>query len=98
MVKTHWKSIGGTASPEDLPKLQYASDLMWGKWVEDNANVKNLQYYVVHNILNDHTTVIVSRAMRNKLISELSVWPGVAFSKDKDETEFQALIGKISSC
>ncbi|KAJ4380520.1 hypothetical protein N0V86_003877 [Didymella sp. IMI 355093] len=92
-VKTHWKSIGGTASPEDLPKLQYASDLMWGKWVENNPKVKNLQYYVVHNILNDETSVIVPRAMRNKLASSLSIWPGTMFDKDRDQVEFQALIG-----
>ncbi|KAF3040887.1 hypothetical protein E8E12_003394 [Didymella heteroderae] len=92
-VKTHWKSIGGTASPEDLPKLQYASDLMWGKWVDNNPNVKNLHYYVVHNILNDETSAIVPRAMRHKLASKLSIWPGTVFDKDKDKVEFQALIG-----
>lgn len=96
-VKTHWKSIGGTASPEDLPKLQYASDLMWGKWVENNPDVRNLQYYVVHNILNDETSAIVPRAMRNKLVSKLETWPGTIFEKDSDQVEFQALIGKEKS-
>jgi hypothetical protein len=66
---------------------------MWGKWVENNPKVKNLQYYVVHNILNYETSVIVPRAMRNKLAPSLSIWPGTVFDKDKDKVEFQALIG-----
>lgn len=69
------------------------SDVVWGKWVEGNTNVKNLRVYVVHNVLNTETTTVVSRAMRNKLVSELFVWPGTVFDKDKDPVEFQALIG-----
>ncbi|KZM22840.1 hypothetical protein ST47_g6020 [Ascochyta rabiei] len=92
-VKTHWRSIGGTAKDEDLPKLRYMSDLVWGKWVENNDNVKNLRVYVVHNVLNTETTTIVSRAMRNKLVPKLDVWPGTAFDKEKDPVEFQAIIG-----
>ncbi|KAJ4342391.1 hypothetical protein N0V87_001009 [Didymella glomerata] len=92
-VKTHWKSIDGTASPEDLPELQYGSDLMWGKWVEGNLNVKNLQWYVAHNVINDETSQIVPRALRNKLVPKLSVWPGTLFDKKEDPVEFQALIG-----
>lgn len=92
-VQEHWISIGGIATPEELPKLQYASDLMWGKWVEGNADVKNIRYYVVHNVLNDETSALVSRAMRNKRGGNLAVWPGTTFEKDKDAEEFQALIG-----
>src|SRR5690242_2531317 len=82
-VQEHWISIGGTATPDELPKLQYASDLMWGKWVEGNADVKNIRYYVVHNVLNDETSALVSRAMRNKRGGNLAVWPGTTFEKDK---------------
>lgn len=96
-VKEHWKSIGGTATPDDLPKLQYGSDLMWGKWVEGNADVKNLRFYVAHDIVNDETSALVSRAMRNKLGANLAVWPGTTFEKDKDAVEFQALIGNSLS-
>lgn len=95
-VKEHWRSIGGAASPDDLPKLQYGSDLMWGKWVEGNSDVTKLRVYAVHNIINDETTALVSRAMRNKLVKDLQVWPGTVFDKDKDAVEFQALIGKIN--
>jgi hypothetical protein len=96
-VKAHWKSIlnGGKAKDEDLPVLRYMSDLVWGKWVEDNANIKNLRIYAVHNVLNDETTAIVSRAMHNKLVSNLSAWPGTVFDKEKDLMEFQALIGNL---
>jgi hypothetical protein len=94
-VKTHWRSIGGIAKDEDLPKLRYMSDLVWGKWVDNNPDVKNLRVYVVHNILNAETTTIISRAMRNKLVPKLSVWPGTVFNKEKDLVEFQAIIGKF---
>lgn len=93
-VKTFWESIGGTASPEDLPALRYASDLMWGKWVEGNPNVKSLQWYMAHNVINEDTAMIVLRAQENKRVSRLSVWPGILFDKEKDPVEFQALIGK----
>lgn len=76
--------------------MQYGSDLIWGKWVEGNTNVKNLRVYAVNNVLNDETTAIVSRAMRNKLVSNLAVWPGTVFDKDKDSVDFQALIGKLA--
>lgn len=92
-IRTHWSSIGGTAKSEDLPALRYMSDLVWGKYVEGNPNVKNLHAYVVHNILNDETSAIVSRVLRNKQISKLSVWPGIVLDKDKDPVEFQATIG-----
>lgn len=94
-VKTHWRSRGVPAKDEELPKLRYMSDLVWGKWVEGNTNVKNLRVYGVHNVLNTETTAIVSRAMRNKLVPKLAVWPGTSFDKDKDPVEFQALIGKL---
>lgn len=98
-VNSHWKSIlnGGKAKDEGLPVLRYMSDLVWGKWVEDNAKVKNLRVYAVHNVLNDETTAIVSRAMRNKLVPSLSAWPGTVFDKEKDPMELQALIGKLYS-
>ncbi|KAJ4991273.1 hypothetical protein SVAN01_03171 [Stagonosporopsis vannaccii] len=92
-AQEHWKPISGTIAPEELPKLQYGSDLMWGKWVEGNTDVKNLRFYVVNNIINDETSALVSRAMRNKLVRNLAVWPGTTFEKDMDAVEFQALIG-----
>ena len=67
---------------------------MWGKWVEGNPNVKNLQWYLAHNVINDETSEIVPRALRNKLVPKLSLWPGTLFDKKKDPSEFQALIGK----
>lgn len=66
---------------------------MWGKWVEGNPNVKNLQWYIAHNVVNDETSPIVTRALRKKL-SKLSLWPGTVFDKKKDVVEFQALIGE----
>ena len=94
-VNSHWKSIlnGGKANDEDLPKLRYMSDLVWGKWVDGNKDVRNLRVYAVNNVLNDETTAIVSRALHNKGVSSLSAWPGTVFDKVNDPEEFQALIG-----
>lgn len=96
-IGMHWKSLGGTATPEDLPKLQYGSDLIWGKWVHGNPDVKNLRVYAVYSVLNDETTALVSRALRNKGVDGLTTWPGAVFVKEQDEVEFQALIGKSTS-
>ncbi|XPS74992.1 hypothetical protein M3J09_007104 [Ascochyta lentis] len=92
-AKDFWESIGGIAREDDLPKLRYMSDLVWGKWVGNNGNVKNLRVYVVHDVRNTETTMIVSRAMRNKAVPNLAVWPGTVFDKEKDPVEFQAIIG-----
>lgn len=66
---------------------------MWGKWVEGNPSVRNLQLYMAHNVVNHETSPIVTPALHNKL-SKLSVWPGTVFEKEKYVVEFQALIGK----
>ena len=57
--------------------------MIWGKCVKGNTNVKNLRVYVVHNVLKNETTAIVPRAMRNKLVSILAVWPGTVFNNVK---------------
>ena len=94
-VATHWRSIGGLTSPADLPQLQYASDLIWGKWVEENPDASKLRVYGVHNVLNDETSALVARALREKGANGLEVWPGAVFEKDQDGEAFRALIGKF---
>lgn len=96
-IGMHWRSLGRAAAPEDLPKLQYGSDLIWGKWVDGNPDVKNLQVYAVYSVLNDETTALVSRALRSKGVDGLTTWPGAVFDKEQDEVEFPALIGKSTS-
>ncbi|KAJ8113918.1 hypothetical protein OPT61_g4073 [Boeremia exigua] len=92
-IKHHWKDVGGENDWEGLPSLQYGSDLMWGKWVEGNEDVKKLRVYAVHNVLNDETTALVSRAMSNKVLPNLITWPGAVFNAQTDPTSFQALLG-----
>ncbi len=56
--------------------------------------MKKLRVYAVHNVLNDETSALVSRALRNKGGTKLTVWPGTTFSAQTDAAEFQALLGK----
>ncbi|KAL1654514.1 hypothetical protein SLS61_002702 [Didymella pomorum] len=82
----------GLLAAVDISSPRNAVKSHW-KSIGGNSNVKNLQWYLAHNVINDETSRIVPRALCNKLIPKLYLWPGTLFDKKKDPTEFQALIG-----
>lgn len=84
-------SWGRPANPDELPELQYCSDVLWGYWARDNLDVKNLRVYGAQHVVNDDTVLLVTRAMRNRGKTALEPWPGVEFAYGTDE--FKALIG-----
>ncbi|KAH6615114.1 hypothetical protein C7974DRAFT_59498 [Boeremia exigua] len=88
-----WENVPGGTTPADLPKLQYSSDLIWGKWVQNNYGIKRLRVYMADNVINAETVAVVARALRDKKVTSLGVWPGTQFEKERDEEAFQAIIG-----
>jgi hypothetical protein len=80
------------ANPGELPELQFASDIFWGHWVQDSPNIKNLRVYGAHHVVNEDTSRLVNRALKNKGLTQLATWPGTVFPIGTEE--FTALIGK----
>jgi hypothetical protein len=77
--------------PDELPELQHVTDIHWGFWIKNNPNIKNFRGYGVENVVNDHTVLLVTRALRNRRKFALEIWPGVMFEKGSEE--YMALIG-----
>jgi hypothetical protein len=73
-----------------LPRLRALSDILWGFWIRDNPNVKNIRYFFMLGISNDQTQQLIASCLKNAK-KELSAWPGVSFNTDTDEGH--ALLG-----
>jgi hypothetical protein len=73
------------AKPDELPKLQYISDIFWGFYLRSNSNPKNLRYYIATHVLNDATAALVARALSNVGAKDLSEWPGTSFELGSEE-------------
>ncbi|RMZ69149.1 WD domain-containing [Pyrenophora seminiperda CCB06] len=86
---------GRTPLPQELPKLQFASDVMWGYWVQGNPHfahdIRSLRLYVGHEVINPETVALVWRALEIAGRTELEEWPGVSFFLGT--AEYKALIG-----
>lgn len=65
--------------------------MYWGHWIRDNPNVKNLRVYGAQNVVNDATSLLVSRAFQNYNVEALTPWPGQSFEATTDEGK--AIIG-----
>ncbi|EUC33421.1 hypothetical protein COCCADRAFT_96195 [Bipolaris zeicola 26-R-13] len=87
----HPFSWGREARPQELPELQHVTDIYWGFWKMHNPNVRNFRVYGVQDVIEDHTVLLVARALRNRRKFALEIWPGVMFEKGSEE--FMALIG-----
>jgi hypothetical protein len=66
-----------------LPLLRSFSDVLWGYWNRDNPNIKNIRYFFMIGISNDHTNEIISSCLL-KAKKKLVEWPGVSFTTDTD--------------
>ncbi|KAF1937969.1 hypothetical protein EJ02DRAFT_411304 [Clathrospora elynae] len=83
---------GGSKEPDpaDLPQLRAFSDVLWGYWSRDNADVKNIRYLLMVGICNDMTNQLIDECLCRKN-AELREWPGTDFEADTEEGH--ALIG-----
>lgn len=77
---------GNKKDPDNalLPHLKLLSDVLWGYWVRDNPNVKNIRYFFMLGISNDLTNQLIASCLQ-KAKKQLSEWPGVSFDISTDE-------------
>lgn len=75
-----------------MPALHLASDVMFGFWLRDNPNPKNLRYYVAANVQNDETQRLVATILKKKEVKGVPQWPGVKVGVETDEG--RVLLGK----
>lgn len=84
-----WKTKPQT---NQLPKLRFLTDVLWGYWNRDNSNIRNINWYIVQQVENVDAVKLIARALRNKK-KTLAPWPGTTFSMDSDEGH--AILGTI---
>lgn len=90
---------GSDISPNDLPHLRSLSDLLWAGWASGsspmarpgNPNIANLRFIFMVDIVSGETQSIMKRALADKGMDQVPVWPGVDFSTA--ETNGAALLG-----
>jgi hypothetical protein len=66
--------------------------VLWGFWVRENDNVRNIRYYIVQGIVNEVTRELLAWIMLNK--GEFATWPGHTFSMGSEEG--RALLGMVN--
>ena len=79
---------GRDINRNDLPNLRSLSDLLWAGWVSGsspmgrpgNPNIAGLKYIFMVDVINGETLSVMKRALRNKGLEKVPVWPGVDFS------------------
>lgn len=90
---------------ENLPKLRAISDISWAFWnwawmkrSKQNLNLGNINYFVVHNIVNEETEQVIEQALQvyqppegQQRVAELPQWPGLTF--DVESEAGQAMLG-----
>jgi hypothetical protein len=91
-ARSTWYGNQKDADPALLPHLRSLSDVLWGYWIRDNPNVKNIRYFFMLGISNDLTNQIIASCLQ-RAKQELAEWPGTSFSTDSDEGH--ALLGRL---
>jgi hypothetical protein len=71
-----------------LPKLRFLTDGLWGYWNRDNSNIRN----IIQQVENVDVGKLIARALKNKK-KTLSPWSGTSFSMDSDEGH--AILGMV---
>lgn len=83
---------------ETLPKLRAISDISWAFWnwawmqrEEKRRKLGNINYFVVHNIVNKETEQLIKQALEvyepsegQERVTELPQWPGLTFSVESE--------------
>ena len=85
-----WFAGRKPADPAKLPKLRAFSDVLWGYWNRNNANVEDVKYFFMLGISNDRTNQLIASCLESKG-KVLSEWPGTVFDTATDEGH--ALLG-----
>jgi hypothetical protein len=64
---------------DQLPKLRFLTEVLWGYWNRDNANIRNINWYIVQVVENEDAVKIIARAPKNRK-KALTPWPSTRFS------------------
>ncbi|KAL5398707.1 hypothetical protein PMIN03_000212 [Paraphaeosphaeria minitans] len=70
-------------SLDELPALRHLSDIMWGAWNRDNADISNIKYFWVQGVGNTRTKTLIARALK-EAGKELDKWPGTTLDITED--------------
>jgi hypothetical protein len=89
-ARSTWYGNNKDADPALLPHLRSLSDILWGYWVRDNPNVRNIRYFFMLGISNDLTNQIITSCLQ-RAKKDLAEWPGTSFATGTDEGH--ALLG-----
>ncbi|KAF1928401.1 uncharacterized protein M421DRAFT_92650 [Didymella exigua CBS 183.55] len=90
---------------ETLPKLRAISDISWAFWNRawekrsgKNRDLGNINFFVVHNIVNEKTNQLIEKALQvyeppegQQRLTELPEWPGLIL--DVESEPGKALLG-----
>lgn len=85
-----WYGNRKPANPAELPKLRAFSDVLWGYWNRNNADIKNIRYFFMLGISNDESNQLIATCLQNAG-KRLDEWPGAEFDTSTDEGH--ALVG-----
>lgn len=91
IATTRWTSWRRKAEPGELPELQYLSDILWGHWIRNNPDLKNLHLYLTHDVVNPETRKLAASAFARKKLGIVKPWPGDVFETNTEEGK--ALLG-----
>jgi hypothetical protein len=77
---------------DDLPDLQFTSDIAFGQWtLAAGTKTNQLRYVIPYSVRNKDTPGVVRRALQSLRKDGLETWPGVSFGMNTEAA--QALLG-----
>ncbi|KAF3045874.1 hypothetical protein E8E12_002891 [Didymella heteroderae] len=93
---------------EELPQLRAISDISWASWnrawmdrPENERGLGNINYFIIHNIVNIETGYLIEKALRvygaedgQPQVAALPQWPGLDFHVESEAGK--ALLGSAN--
>jgi hypothetical protein len=70
-------------SLDELPALRHLSDIMWGAWNRENADISKIKYFWVQGVGNTNTKAVIARALK-AAGKDLEKWPGTTLDTTDD--------------
>ncbi|KAJ4355814.1 Mitochondrial import inner membrane translocase subunit tim8 [Didymosphaeria variabile] len=80
------------ATLDELPALRHLSDVMWGAWNRENADISKIKYFWVQGVGNTNSKAVIARALK-AAGKELEKWPGTTL--DMTDNGALAILGEI---
>lgn len=71
------------AALDELPALRHLSDIMWGAWNRENAEISKIKYFWVQGVGNSNSKAVIARSLK-VVGKELEKWPGTTIDMEED--------------